>query len=61
MTNIFVLPLTQKAPFTKGCLLAVNGYLLAMFNISDSDLLAGAEVTLELLSCLDCVASGGMC
>ena len=36
MTNISVLPLTQKAPFTKGCLLAVNGYLLATFNISDS-------------------------
>ena len=36
MTNIFVLPLTQKAPFTKGSLLAVNGYLLATFNISDS-------------------------
>ena len=38
MTNISVLPLTQKAPFTKGCLLAVNGYLLATFNISDSGL-----------------------
>ena len=25
-----------KVPFTKGCLLAVNGYLLATFNISDS-------------------------